>query len=131
MFFQVRMRCYHKAICYYWLTDGYLQGSPAKFIESVGMHPALLQDPLHLAGVPVGCCRGQGFTGVHLTEDHSRSRAVFLPVQWEITLVTVKLNTARLLSPISDVNKPNDVTKRVQEDNYRASDSNRLTLVPH
>lgn len=34
------------------------------------MHSAFLQDPLHLAGVPFGCCRRQSFAGIHLTKDH-------------------------------------------------------------
>lgn len=51
-------------------TGPHLQCSPAKFIASIRMHSTFLQDPLHLARIPFGCCRRQSFTGIHLTKDH-------------------------------------------------------------
>lgn len=54
----------------YNVAMSYLQCGPAEFIDSVGMHPAFLQDPLHLAAVPFGRCPRQGFAGIHLTQNH-------------------------------------------------------------
>lgn len=53
------------------VTVPYLQRSLAKLVQSIRMHSAFLQDPLHLAGIPFGCCCRQSFTGIHLTENHS------------------------------------------------------------